>query len=149
MSNLKEFETKFRTQEFKIYETDYWVWSLRPHQVTVGAGILSLKRECLTFGELYQEEYSDLNNIIKVIETTLKSIFNFDVMNYLMLMIVDKHVHYHIVPRYKGKVEMFGTNWEDSSWPAVPNLLGEPLEEKKLEEIKLLIQSKIKKIWRI
>src|SRR5690554_6450742 len=103
MSILKEFQKKFRVNEFKIYETDFWIWSLRPHQTTIGSGILSLKRECSTFKELNQEEFCDLKNIVKVVENNLEDIFNYDVINYLMLMMFDKHVHYHIIPRYKER----------------------------------------------
>lgn len=144
MNGLKEFEKKFRVNDLKIFETEHWLWSLRPHQVTIGAGVLSLKRECRTFSELYQSEHTDLNNIIKVIETTLKSSFNYDVMNYLMLMMFDKHVHYHVIPRYEKTMEFFGDRWKDKDWPNVPNLLGQALNDRYLENIKLLIQSNIK-----
>ena len=143
MDILTEFQEKFKVNECKIYETDYWIWSLRPHQATIGAAILSLKRECATFGELEPEEFCDLNNIIKVIETTLKNIFKYDVINYLMLMMMDKHVHYHVFPRYKSSVEFLGETWKDENWPAVPSLLGEPLSDDKLTEITTYIKSKI------
>ena len=73
---MDDFKSKFKIEELIIYETDYWIWSLRPVQATLGAGILSLKRECATFGELVSKEFADLNNIIKVIEPTLKNTFN-------------------------------------------------------------------------
>lgn len=144
MSNiLKEFQGKFKVNNYKIYETDHWIWSLRPHQATIGAGILSLKRECTTFGELELEEFADLNNIIKVIEPTLKNTFQYDVINYLMLMMVDKHVHYHVFPRYQRPVEFLGETWNDIVWPKVPVLLGEPLSDEKLQEIISFIKSSI------
>ncbi len=87
---MDEFKSKFKTEELLISESKYWIWSLRPVQATLGAGVLSLKRECPEFSELNQEEFCDLKNIIKVIEKTLKITFNYDVMNYLMLMMVDK-----------------------------------------------------------
>lgn len=128
MGNMIDFNDKFKIQELKIYETNYWIWSLRPHQVTLGSGILSLKRECPTFSELKSEEFTDLNNIIKVIEKTLKQSFGYDIMNYLMLMMVDKQVHYHVVPRYKNEIEFLGQSWKDKSWPGVPNLAGDDLD---------------------
>ena len=143
MKVLKEFQGKFKVNEYKLYESEFWIWSLRPHQATIGAGILSLKRECATFGELKQEEFCDLNNIIKVIETTLKSIFDYDVNNYLMLMMMDKHVHYHVFPRYENPIEILGNTWNDEKWPAVPEVLGESLSDEKLKEIALLIKSRI------
>lgn len=143
MTVLKDFQEKFKVNEYKIYETEHWAWSLRPHQATIGAGILSLKRECATLGELEQEEFSDLNNIIKVIESTLKNIYNYDVINYLMLMMMDKQVHYHIFPRYENSVKFLNEIWKDENWPAVPVLLGQPLTDEKLQEIILFIKSKV------
>jgi len=135
MDLLREFQEKFKVNEFKIFETDYWIWSLRPVQATLGAGILSLKRECATFGELVPEEFADLDNIIKVIEQTLRNTFNYNIMNYLMLMMVDKQVHYHVVPRYENQVEFLGDEWKDTAWPGVPNLAGETLKISKLNDI--------------
>ena len=102
---MEDFNNKFKTEELKIYESKYWVWSLRPVQATLGSGVLSLKRECPVFSELNQEEFCDLKNIIKVIEKTLKITFNYDVMNYLMLMMVDNQVHYHVIPRYERTID--------------------------------------------
>lgn len=132
---MDEFKNKFKIEELLILETEHWIWSLRPVQATLGAGILSLKRECTALSELNQEEFSDLNNIIKGIEITLKKAFNYDIMNYLMLMMVDKQVHYHVIPRYERTIDLAGTSWIDSGWPGVPNLAGEEIESRRLDEI--------------
>lgn len=141
---MDEFNNKFKVVELRIYETDYWNWSLRPHQVTLGAGILLLKRECSTLAELSQDEFSDLNNIIKVIEPTLKNTLNYDIMNYLMLMMVDKQVHYHVIPRYANQIVLFNEIWKDNAWPGVPNLAGEALDINKLVNICSYIKNNIK-----
>lgn len=143
MSMLNEFKEKFKVNEYKIYESEHWIWSLRPHQATLGAGILSLKRECPTFSELKPEEYADLNNIIKVIEPTLTKAFSYDVINYLMLMMFDKHVHYHIFPRFKAPIEILDKTWKDENWPATPSLTGEALLDDEMVNIMELIKSNI------
>ena len=143
MSILNEFKEKFKVNEYKIYESEHWIWSLRPHQATIGAGILSLKRECLTFSGLNPKEFTDLYSIIKVIESTLKKAFDYDVINYLMLMMFDKHVHYHIFPRYENSVEVLNKTWKDENWPAIPALAGESLQKGEMEEILLLIKKSI------
>lgn len=132
---LNEFKEKFRVNDYKIYETENWVWSLRPHQATIGAGILSLKRECPAFSELKPEEFVDLGNIIKIIESSLKKTFGYDVINYLMLMMFDRQVHYHIFPRYESSIIFKDEEWKDESWPAVPALMGDKVTEKKAQEI--------------
>jgi diadenosine tetraphosphate (Ap4A) HIT family hydrolase len=145
MSNqLTQFKNKYKTEELKIFETEKWLWSLRPHQATLGAGILSLKRECFTLGELMQEEFTDLNNIIKVIEATSKQLFGYDIMNYLMLMMVDKQLHYHVIPRYGGGINLFGQVWVDGSWPGVPNLAGDDLDINMLTQISSYIRENLK-----
>lgn len=135
-NNLSFFLKKFMVNDLMIYEAKYWIWSLRPFQVTLGAGVLSLKRECPVFSELNEEEFCDLNNIIKVIEKTLKTTFNYDIMNYLMLMMVDKQVHYHVIPRYERTMDFAGISWKDSGWPGVPNLACDEIHFKVLNEIK-------------
>lgn len=137
---MDEFKSKFKIEELLISESKYWIWSLRPVQATLGAGVLSLKRECPEFSELNQEEFCDLKNIIKVIEKTLKITFNYDVMNYLMLMMVDKQVHYHVIPRYERTIDFAGTSWMDSGWPGVPNLTGNELDMHELHEIQNAIK---------
>lgn len=132
---MDEFKSKFKTEELLIYETDHWIWSLRLVQATLGAGVLSLKRECPVLIELNQNEFSDLDNIIKVIEKALKETFDYDIMNYIMLMMIDKQVHYHVIPRYERTIDFCGLTWKDSGWPGMPNLAGEEMELRTLDEI--------------
>ncbi|GIN96865.1 hypothetical protein J6TS1_27350 [Siminovitchia terrae] len=140
---LGDFSNKFKIEKLKIFETKYWIWSLRPYQTTLGAGILSLKRECVALSELKSDEFCDLDNMIKVIEKTLKHAFNYDIINYLMLMMIDKQVHYHIIPRYKAEVKYFKKLWTDSSWPGVPDLAGGTLSKDELSEICLYIKENL------
>lgn len=143
MELMLEFITKFRVSELAIWEARHWIWSLRPHQATIGSGILSLKRECTTFAELTSEEFADLENIVKVIEPTLKRAFNYDAVNYLMLMMFDKQVHYHIFPRYEHPVQVLGETWKDENWPAVPTLQGDALQSDTLKDIVALVKSNL------
>ena len=93
--NFDNFNEKFKVEDLLIVQTDYWRWSVRPLQCTVGAGILSLKRPAESMSELTLEEGKDLVVITKIIEATLKKAFNMEKMNYIMLMMVDYHIHYH------------------------------------------------------
>lgn len=142
-NSLKEFNQKFLVKEFIIFETEFWKWSLRPHQATLGASIISLKRSCNAFSLLNKEEFEDLYNIISMCEPILKSLFNYDKINYLMLMMVDEQVHYHVIPRYETPIELFNEVWKDSSWPGLPNLNGEKNSVDKLKKIKNLIISEM------
>lgn len=140
MNPIVDFRNKFRLSELAIFETQYWTWSLRPEQTTLGSGVLSLRRGCSRFSELKPQEYYDLEIVIKVIENTLQDIFSYDVMNYLMLMMIDKQVHFHIIPRYATERWFFGHKWEDNGWPGPPSLK-ETGEKANLLEIKDFIKA--------
>lgn len=135
MSDYQDFKEKFQLDQYTLYETDYWIWSLRPLQGTAGAGVLSLKRECPVLSEVTKEEFSDLENMIGVIEGTLKKVVDYDVMNYLLLMMVDKQVHYHVFPRYEQAVTIKGKEYNDNNWPKPPELAGEPLTKEEMQNI--------------
>ena len=97
---LDEFQEKFRVDELKVLEIGAWSWSVRPTQPTLGSGILSLNRYALHLSDVTPEEMADLGELIVQLEKTVKTIFNYNIMNYLMLVMADHHVHYHVIPRY-------------------------------------------------
>jgi diadenosine tetraphosphate (Ap4A) HIT family hydrolase len=41
-----------------------------------------------------------------------------------MLMMVDPHVHWHVLPRYEGTRDGPGLAIEDTGWPRLPQLAG-------------------------
>lgn len=134
--NYLNFVTKFRVKELIIHETEYWRWSIRPLQCTIGASILSLSRPAEKMLELTSEEGADLAKMSKVIESTLDKCFGQDKMNYIMLMMVDNHIHYHVVPRYSQPVDFDGKKYEDACWPKPPVLDTGKLEESELLKIR-------------
>ena len=52
----------------------------------------------------------------------LARVVSFEKINYLMLMMVDPHVHFHVIPRYEGERSACGVGVEDKGWPKVPAL---------------------------
>ncbi len=121
-TTLAEFEQKFRVHELAIVQTDHWTWSLRPVQSTVGAGVLSLNRFSNSFADLRSEEAADLALIVPQIEGALQRWSQPDRMNYLMLMMVDAHLHFHVLPRYAKPRTLAGQEWVDSAWSGPPSL---------------------------
>ncbi len=117
---LDEFKRKFCVDELMIFDTGMWTWSLRPDQPTLGSGIISLNRYASHLSDVRTEEMADLAELIKIVEKTLKITFNQDIMNYLMLMMVDHHVHYHVIPRYEFVRKFEGVCWVDNGWPRLP-----------------------------
>ncbi len=119
---LAEFRSKFRVAELLIARTAAWSWSVRPAQATLGAGILSLNRHAARFSDVRADEMAELGELIGLVEGSLKAVFAYDVINHLMLMMVDHHVHFHVIPRYATARRFFGLDWVDSGWPALPAL---------------------------
>jgi diadenosine tetraphosphate (Ap4A) HIT family hydrolase len=39
-----------------------------------------------------------------------------------MLMMVDRHVHFHVIPRYEGERNSCGISVPDAGWPKAPAL---------------------------
>lgn len=132
----KEFIEKFRIEELKVFESQYWVLSLRPLQITIGSLILSLKRECSNMAMISALEAEELPIIFAKIDEVYEHTFKPDKINYLVLMMVDKQVHFHIVPRYEKEVEFLGELYGDKDWPKPPDVLFNlDIQEHTLSEI--------------
>lgn len=115
-----EFVAKFRVDELLIHATEHWTWSVRPVHSTLGAGVLSLNRRCEAMSDLDGEEAANLAKVCRVIEQTLREFRAPSRMNYVMLMMVDPHLHFHVLPRYPEVQQFDGRDWLDSGWPALP-----------------------------
>lgn len=95
---------------------------LRPQQVTLGSLILGAHSDAHAFGELSVPTMTELSIIIKNMESTLTRCFKYDKINYLMLMMVDPHVHFHVIPRYSKVREFISIQTLDTGWPGPPDL---------------------------
>ena len=105
-----------------IRDYDHWAVLLRPAQVTLGSLVLAAKSDATAFGQLPSDAHSELATITKEIEATLLDQTGYEKINYLMLMMVDPHVHFHIFPRYSGDRTLGKTCLGDSGWPGQPDL---------------------------
>ncbi|HVF37483.1 MAG TPA: HIT family protein [Sphingomicrobium sp.] len=105
-----------------LREFDHWVVLLRPVQVTLGSLVLAAKSEATAFGGLPAAAYAELSQVTAQVEATLKGAINYQKINYLMLMMVDPHVHYHVIPRYQGGRSIGSLTLVDSGWPGPPDL---------------------------
>ena len=114
---------KFGYPESLIKEYNNWYLLLRPDQVTIGSLILITKFGEEKYSELSKEGFAEFERIVKEIETALSDCFAYDKINYLMLMMVDPEVHYHIIPRYSHDIEFEKEKLSDFGWPALPKLL--------------------------
>lgn len=114
--------TKFGHPATLIAEYDHWVVLLRPAQPTLGALILAAKSDATAFGALPAEAHAELKTATAAIEAALTQAVGYTKINYLMLMMVDPHVHFHVLPRYAGERSGAGLAIADAGWPAQPDL---------------------------
>src|SRR6187402_2869398 len=94
---------KFGYPATLIRDYRHWVVLLRPAQPTLGSLVLAAKSDATAFGALPAEAHAELATITAEIETALAAAIGYQKLNYLMLMMVDPHVHFHVIPRYEGE----------------------------------------------
>lgn len=114
---------KFGYPETLIKEYNHWRLLCRKEQVTLGALILISKDEqAISFSQLSTDSFIEFELIVKEVETKLKAFLGYEKINYLMLMMVDPEVHFHIVPRYSKDKKFADSNFIDKGWPKLPDL---------------------------
>jgi len=105
-----------------IAEYRHWVVLLRPQQATLGALVLACKSDATAFAQIDEAAFGELKAATGDIETVLGRAFAFEKINYLMLMMVDPQVHFHVIPRYNVEKSFAGSTFSDPGWPALPDL---------------------------
>ena len=113
---------KFGYPDTLIKELDHWVILLRPAQVTLGSLILAAKSECTAYSDLPDGAFAEQAVAVRSIEKALRAFCDYERINYLMLMMVDPNVHFHILPRYSGVREWQDIQFEDQGWPGLSQL---------------------------
>jgi diadenosine tetraphosphate (Ap4A) HIT family hydrolase len=119
---MNETIVKFGWPDTLVCEYDHWLVLLRPAQPTLGSLILAAKSDATAFGDLLPEAHAELAVVTKAIETALKSAVDYSRINYLMLMMVDPNVHFHVLPRYEDTRSAAGLTIRDAGWPGQPDL---------------------------
>ncbi|MDB5455484.1 MAG: hypothetical protein JWP92_1069 [Caulobacter sp.] len=105
-----------------VAETEHWLVLVRPKQPTFGSLVLICKEAATAFSELSPAAFADLAHAVGGIERMLSKVVGYAKINYLMLMMVDRDVHFHVIPRYEGVRRHAGRDFPDSGWPAAPAL---------------------------
>ncbi len=141
--SLAEFYTKFQVEQNLIYKSKYWSLSLRPAQPTLGSCVISLNRYCEKLSDITEQESADFKEVVTYAEKALTQAFNYDKINYLMLMMVDPHLHYHVIPRYSSVREFAQLEWKDTNWPTPPDLGGTVVDRKAADKIINQLQSAV------
>ena len=115
-------ETKFGDPGTRIAQTDHWTVLLRPKQPTLGSLVVVCREPVKAFSDVSAAGFADLQGIVRRVELTLREVVSYERINYLMLMMIDPDVHFHVIPRYSGTRSFSGTEYRDTGWPGVPAL---------------------------
>lgn len=113
---------KFGYPATLVAEYEHWLVLLRPAQPTLGSLVLAARSDATAFGDLPAEAHAELKRVTAAIERALRNFVGYEKLNYLMLMMVDPHVHFHVIPRYEGERSWHGRAFADAGWPKLPDL---------------------------
>ncbi|MEM7426062.1 MAG: HIT family protein [Pseudomonadota bacterium] len=113
---------KFGYPATLVRELEHWCVLLRPAQATLGALVLVCKEDAQAFSDISPAAFSELGTATRQIETALTAFRPYQKINYLMLMMVDPDVHFHVLPRYAETQRFDNLEFPDPGWPAVPDL---------------------------
>ena len=113
---------KFGFPDTVVREFEHWTVLLRPAQVTLGSLVLAANSDAEAFSDLPPGAFAELGTVVPAIEAALKTLCAYERINYLMLMMVDPNVHFHVIPRYSTTREWNDIAFPDAGWPATPDL---------------------------
>ena len=113
---------KFGYPATLLREFDHWLVLLRSAQVTLGSVVLAAKSHATAYHQLPREAFTEQADAIAAIEKALADFSTYERINYLMLMMVDPHVHFHVIPRYEGQRSLAGMSFADTGFPGPPDL---------------------------
>ncbi len=118
---------KFGYPDSLVRAYRHWLVLVRPQQVTLGALVLVCADPAKTFSQISVRAFEELAQVTADLEAALAKAFAPDKLNYLMLMMVDPDVHFHVLPRYATPRQIEQRTMTDRFWPK-PVDLTEPLE---------------------
>ncbi len=134
--------SRFGGEETLIADYRWWSVQVRPQQATLGALILLAHGPAQAFGDLALGAHGELGQITRDIEVVVGRFGN-QKINYMMLMMVDPHVHFHVLPRYDREVVFEGITFADPGWPGLPNLGHAP----EAEDAAARVAAELRGVW--
>lgn len=128
-------------EKLLIVSGKYWDAKIHHSQSCIGKCLLWYKGdEGRDFLELNEEERREFWIMAKRLKVILDKLFSPDKYNYLCAGNRTPHLHFHIIPRYRGKREFNGEVFEDVDFGGFPHS-----EKKVSEEVLFGIRDAIRK----
>ncbi len=113
---------KFGYPQSLVRSYEHWHVLVRPVQPCLGSLVLLCSDPVESFGAISHGASAELKRATADIERALSELFQYDKINYLMLMMVDPDVHFHVLPRYGAERSYAGVSFVDSAWPGPPDI---------------------------
>lgn len=113
-------ECEFCSGEFEhtaIKEYGQWTVQLFLDQKYLGRTLVKLNRHEVDFFNIEDDERNKLfSKVIPDLKNALDRLFEPDLYNYASLGNDCRHLHIHIIPRYKSSREFQGLEFKDDNW---------------------------------
>ena len=97
-----------------VLGNDHWTLMLNENQATLGRVFFALNRHETDIAALTEGELLSLWAFLRETKQALTALFAPDHFNYMFLMNLTPHAHFHIFPRYAGPREFAGQTWADA-----------------------------------
>ena len=99
-----------------VLGNDHWTLVLNDNQATLGRVFFALNRHETDIAHLTDAEVLSLWAFVRETKAALTALFAPDHFNYMFLMNLTPHVHFHIFPRYAQPREFRGQSFADSQY---------------------------------
>ena len=113
---------KFGYPDTLLRTYKHWHVLLRSTQPTIGSLVLICKENSTRYSDISSAALHEQGQIISDLENVLRKRFAYSKINYLMLMMVDPAVHFHVIPRYEHPIQFCDNEYRDECWPSAPDL---------------------------
>ena len=137
--------TKFGYPDTVIASYRHWLVLARPQQPVLGSVVLLCRDDARSFAGISTDAFQELAQVTADLEQALKGAFQPDKLNYLMLMMVDPDVHFHVLPRYQSTRQFMGRDFSDAFWPKPVDLTQPVASDAALTEA---VRDRLKTSWR-
>ena len=97
-----------------VLENNFWTLVLNENQATLGRVFFALNRHETDIAALTDAETLSLWAFVRETKAALAALFAPDHFNFMFLMNLTPHVHFHIFPRYAQPAEFSGQSFPDS-----------------------------------
>ncbi|MFC7554921.1 hypothetical protein ACFQU7_25895 [Pseudoroseomonas wenyumeiae] len=102
-----------------VGETTHWAVLVRPEQPTLGSLVLICREPVTAFGEVSPAAFAEMGSVVARIEALLRDFTGYAKINYLMLMMVDPDVHFHVIPATRAAASITASRCRMPAGPAL------------------------------